>query len=137
MIDHACLGPDIDRSRIAPDVHIGGASYVTGVGTTIAAEALIHDSRIDNVAVAAVPMLGDGSIIRGSEDEPVEKECGFVGSNAVIEANTYLGFGCFVQGTVGPDDGLLPFTIATGAGAHFARYRSLARYGDAQLEPGL
>ena len=35
----------------------------------------------------------------------------------------------------GADDGLLPFAIA--ASAYFARYRSLARYGGAQLELGL
>jgi hypothetical protein len=39
-------------------------------------------------------------------------ECSFVGSNAVIERGSYVGFGCFVQGKLGPGAGLLPFTLS-------------------------
>jgi carbonic anhydrase/acetyltransferase-like protein (isoleucine patch superfamily) len=66
------------------------------------------------VAVPAAPMLGGGSVIRGEPGKPVRMQGCFVGSNAVIEAGSYLGFGCFVLGRLGPGAGLLPFTISTG-----------------------
>ena len=67
--------------------------------------------------VPAIPMLGGGSLIRGTEEEPVELECSFIGSNAIIEPGTFVGFGCFVLGRLGPRAGLLPFTVSTGGGA--------------------
>ena len=66
------------------------------------------------VAVPAVPMLGGGSVIRGEAGRPVRMQGCFVGSNAIIEAGSYLAFGCFVLGRLGPAAGLLPFTISTG-----------------------
>ena len=65
------------------------------------------------VEVPAVPMIGGGAVIRGEADAPVEMVCCFIGSNARIEANTFIGFGSFVLGRLGPDEGLLPFTLAT------------------------
>jgi hypothetical protein len=58
-------------------------------------------------------MIGGGSVIRGEQGRPVRMQCAFVGSNAIIEPDTYLGFGCFLLGTVGPNWGLLPFTVST------------------------
>jgi hypothetical protein len=66
--------------------------------------------------VPAIPMLGGGSLIRGTADRPVTMQGCFIGSNAVIEAGTYVGFGCFILGTLGPAAGLLPFTLSTGGG---------------------
>ncbi len=63
--------------------------------------------------VRAIPMIGGGSVIRGQPGRPVRMQCTFVGSNAIIEPDTYLGFGCFLLGTVGPNWGLLPFTVST------------------------
>ncbi len=68
------------------------------------------------VEVPAAPMIGGGAVIRGSESQPVEMECCFIGSNTILECNSYIGFGCFVLGTLGPDAGLLPFTLAAGGG---------------------
>jgi len=68
------------------------------------------------VQVPAIPMLGGGSLIRGTEEEPVMLECSFIGSNAILEPGSFVGFGCFVLGTLGPGEGLLPFTVSTGGG---------------------
>ena len=66
------------------------------------------------VAVPAIPMLGGGSLIRGTKEQPVEMSCCFIGSNAILEPNTCVGFGSFVLGTLGPNVGVLPFTLSTG-----------------------
>lgn len=63
-------------------------------------------------SVPATPMLGGGSVVRGLAGKPVEMQCAFISSNAIIEANTYVAFGCFVAGRLGPDAGLLPFTAS-------------------------
>ncbi len=68
------------------------------------------------VEVPAIPMLGGGSLIRGTAARPVEMQGCFVGSNAIIEPGCYLAFGCFILGTLGPDAGLPPFTLSTGGG---------------------
>ncbi|MFB3891713.1 MAG: hypothetical protein ACE15C_06790 [Phycisphaerae bacterium] len=65
------------------------------------------------VAVPAIPMLGGGSLIRGTREKPVVMQCCFLGSNAIVEPGAYIGFGCFILGTLGPDAGLPPFTIST------------------------
>jgi carbonic anhydrase/acetyltransferase-like protein (isoleucine patch superfamily) len=67
------------------------------------------------VQMPAIPMLGGGSLIRGTRDKPVEMECCFLGSNAIVDAGTYIGFGSFILGQLGPDAGLLPFSISTDA----------------------
>ena len=66
------------------------------------------------VAIPAVPMLGAGAEIRGTVEAPVCMECCFIGSNAVLEAGTYVGFGAFVLGRLEADTGLPPFTLADG-----------------------
>lgn len=63
------------------------------------------------VAVPGIPMLGGGALIRGAKDAPVEMQCCFIGANAILEQNTYVGFGCFVLGQAGPNAGLPPFTV--------------------------
>lgn len=72
--------------------------------------------RMDDqeVLVPAIPMLGGGSLIRGTSEAPVEMECCFIGSNATIEHGCHVGFGCFVLGVLGPEAGLPPFTVSTG-----------------------
>jgi len=66
----------------------------------------------------AVPMLGGGCRIRGrdtAENAVILEGC-FIGSNTIIESNTYVGFGSFILGHLGPDEGLLPFTVSTHPG---------------------
>lgn len=81
----------------------GGCSHMRAMPIDV-----MLDGR--KVSVPAIPMLGGGSLIRGTAQKPVEMQCMFLGSNAIIDAGTYLGFGCFVLGQLGPDAGLLPFT---------------------------
>lgn len=64
------------------------------------------------VEVPAIPMLGGGSLTRGTKEAPVTIESCFIGSNAILEPNTHVGFGSFVLGTLGPDAGILPFTLS-------------------------
>ena len=68
------------------------------------------------VLVPAVPMIGGGAVIRGTKAAPVRLECSFIGSNAILEPGCYVGYGCFVLGTLGPDEGLPPLTVSTGGG---------------------
>jgi hypothetical protein len=69
------------------------------------------------VDVEAIPMLGGGCRVRGTKDAPVTMPCAFIGSNAIVEAGAYVGFGSFVLGTLTGDEGLPPFTVSTEAGA--------------------
>ena len=85
----------------------GGCSHLRAVPVVVTLDG-------EEVAVPAPPMLGGGSLIRGTAEQPVEMECCFIGSNAIIEAGTYVGFGCFVLGRLGPDAGLPPFTMSFG-----------------------
>ena len=71
----------------------------------------------EKVFVPAVPMLGGGSYIVGTEEAPVEMECCFIGSNAFIKEGCYIGLGCFILGELGPGAGVLPFTVSTGGAA--------------------
>ena len=87
----------------------GGCRHLRAVPTVVEL-----DGR--RVEVRAVPMIGGGALIRGSAEKPVQMECSFIGSNSIIEPGCYIGFGSFVLGTLGPDTGLLPFTVSTGGG---------------------
>ena len=69
------------------------------------------------VALPAIPMIGGGCVMRGTAAEPVELQGAFIGSNAIIEADTFVGFGSFVLGRLGPHAGLLPFTVSHGEAA--------------------
>ena len=66
--------------------------------------------------VFAIPMLGGGLRVSGNPDRKVIVECSFIGSNVLLEAGAYIGFGCFVLGRLRTDEGLLPFTVSTDSG---------------------
>ena len=135
----------VNESRLAPQTTVSAFANVSKVETamgTILGEA-ISSAKIDTylmsmhtagtcshlealpmaveldgqaVQVPAVIMIGAGSLIRGTQARCVRMECCFLGSNAIVEANTYVGFGCFILGTLGPNAGLLPLTVSTGGG---------------------
>jgi carbonic anhydrase/acetyltransferase-like protein (isoleucine patch superfamily) len=67
-------------------------------------------------AIRIIPMLGGGMRILGRKGKRVSVSCSFVGSNAIIEAGAYIGFGCFVLGRLSGAEGLPPFTLSTEAG---------------------
>jgi len=66
--------------------------------------------------VAAIPMLGGGLRVLGDAQHPVTMECAFIGSNAILEGDAYVGFGSFVLGRLTSAEGLPPFTVSTSAG---------------------
>ena len=108
ILGGACHHADIDVHLMS--MHMAGwCQHLKAVPTPVELEG----NRID---VPTIPMLGGGSRVMGAPGRPVEMECSFIGSNSLIEAGCYVGFGCFVLGTVGPDQGLLPFTLTTGGG---------------------
>jgi hypothetical protein len=74
--------------------------------------------RVDGtvVEVHAIPMLGGGLRVLGQAGKEVKMECSFIGSNAILEAGAFVGFGCFVLGRLRDDEGLLPFTVSTAPG---------------------
>lgn len=85
------------------------AGYVSGM---IAQKVSVNvDGR--NVEIPAIPMLGGGCQIRGTRENPVVLEGAFIGSNTIIYAGSFVGFGCFVLGQLGGHEGLLPFTLST------------------------
>ncbi len=87
----------------------GGCRHLNAVPVPVE----LDGRRVD---VPAIPMLGGGSLIRGTAERPVTMQGCFIGSNAILEPGCYLGFGCFILGTLGPDAGLPPFTLSTGGG---------------------
>lgn len=99
---------DVDLECFLMSMHMaGGARHVEAIPFVVELEG-------ERVRVPAIPMLGGGSLIRGTEERPVTLECSFIGSNAILEPGTHVGFGCFVLGQLGPDVALPPFTISTG-----------------------
>lgn len=84
----------------------GGCRHLKAVPTVVE----LDGKRFD---IAAIPMIGGGALIRGTDERPIEIECSFIGSNAIIEPGCYIGFGSFILGTLGPEAGLLPFTVST------------------------
>ncbi len=98
---------DVNVDVYLMSMHMAGACMnMRAIPTTV---------KVDgkDVSLPAIPMLGGGSLIRGTKDQPVVMECSFIGSNAILEPNTYLGLGCFILGTLGPNAGLLPFTMSS------------------------
>ena len=59
------------------------------------------------------------SFIRGgsSTENPAVFECAFIGSNSIIEGNTFVGIGSFVLGGIRSGEGLLPFTMKLNYGS--------------------
>ena len=70
----------------------------------------------EEMEVAAIPMLGGGLRVLGDRQHPVRMECAFIGSNAILEGDAYVGFGSFVLGRLTSAEGLPPFTVSTSAG---------------------
>jgi hypothetical protein len=68
------------------------------------------------VTVRAIPMLGGGLRALGTAGNPVRMECAFIGSNAILDAGVFVGFGSFVLGRLTGSEGLPPFTISTAPG---------------------
>ncbi len=66
------------------------------------------------VRIEAIPMLGGGCQIRGNGTgrDAVTIEGAFIGSNAIVESGCFIGLGAFVLGRLGPNEGLLPFTVS-------------------------
>lgn len=87
----------------------GGIEHLVAVPTPV-------ETARGRVSVPAIPMIGGGAVLRGTEKAPVMLECSFIGSNSIIEAGSYVGFGCFVLGELGSNEGLLPLTVSTGGG---------------------
>lgn len=75
--------------------------------------AVINGSKHD---IPVVPMLGGGCQIQGKDDKPVVIEGAFIGSNAILEAGSFVGVGSFVLGKLNSDEGLLPFTVSSKPG---------------------
>ena len=131
---HADLAPlttvsafaDLDDVRCAFGAILGGAFHCAEIGTHLMsmhmagacrhlrAMPMVVDLDGERLAVPAIPMLGGGSLIRGTAEQPVEMACCFIGSNAVLEPDTRVGFGSFVLGRLGPHAGIPPFTLSTG-----------------------
>ncbi|MBN1910287.1 MAG: hypothetical protein JW818_11150 [Pirellulales bacterium] len=84
MIEPHCLGPDVDPKRIAPDVHVSGASYLTGSETTIGPGAKIRDSRIHNGQIDTGAVVAN-SILR-AEGRPAQHRCDAAGRTVVAGA---------------------------------------------------
>ena len=119
---------NISHTQTRRPAIMGGAFSRTQIDTTLMSmhmagacrglKALPTAVELDSGAfeVHAAPMIGGGAVIRGSSEKPIEMECSFIGSNSIIEPGCYVGFGCFVLGDLGPDDGLPPFTVSAGGG---------------------
>ncbi len=92
-------------------MHMAGqAHYVEAVPVSVAAD------RSDEGVVRAVPMVGGGARLLGTGDAPIVLEASFIGSNCILEAGALVGFGSFVLGRLGGDEGVPPFTISTRSG---------------------
>jgi len=86
------------------------ASCVTG----LVAQPVTVEVNGEQVTIKTIPMLGGGCQIRGigTGKDAVTIEGAFIGSNAVVEPACFIGLGAFVLGRLGPNEGLLPFTVS-------------------------
>jgi carbonic anhydrase/acetyltransferase-like protein (isoleucine patch superfamily) len=132
---------DIRKSQLAAETTVSAFADVQRVRAAYGAilGGLFHDAEIDvylmsmhlaglcrhlravplrvrrdgrEIDVPAVPMIGGGAVIRGEAGRPVELQCSFIGSNSLLEPGSFVGFGSFILGQFGPDQGILPFTIS-------------------------
>ncbi len=90
--------------------------HMAGAAQHVEAVPFVVELDGERVPVPAIPMLGGGSVLRGTRERPVRLQCAFIGSNAIVESGTRIGLGCFVLGRLGPGVSLPPFTISTGPG---------------------
>jgi UDP-3-O-[3-hydroxymyristoyl] glucosamine N-acyltransferase len=98
-----------------PLMSMHSASCVTG----LVAEPVIVEIEGEKAEIGAIPMLGGGCQIRGGAGtDAVTIEGAFIGSNAIIESNCFIGLGSFILGRLGPGEGLLPFTVSHRCGPH-------------------
>ena len=128
--EHSIVSPFGDLLDVAATkpVIIGGAMsgadirtalmsmHMAGKAEHLKAHPVTVEVGGNEVEIWPVPMLGGGSRILGTAEKPVELEGAFIGSNAIIEPGAYVGFGCFVLGTLTGEEGLPPFTLSTAAG---------------------
>jgi len=117
LLEVDCKYPTILGGRIhfsTIDTHLMSMHMAGGCECLDAMAAVVETDGL-MLTIPAIPMLGGGSVIRGTPGSPVELGYSFIGSNAIVEQGTYVGFGCFVLGTLGPGAGLLPFTVSTDA----------------------
>ena len=92
--------------------------HSAGCISGLVAEPVTIEVDGEKIEIPAIPMLGGGCQIHGSgvESKAVLMEGAFIGSNAIIEAGSFVGLGSFVLGQLGPNEGLLPFTVSTQPG---------------------
>ena len=92
--------------------------HSAGCVTGLVAKPVIVQADDRRIEIPAVSMLGGGCQIHGKgiSDDAVVMEGSFIGSNTILETGAFIGFGAFVLGQLGSDEGLLPFTISTQQG---------------------
>ncbi len=84
MIDERHLGGDVDRSKISPDAEISGATYLTGLRTTVAPGAVVRDARLHDAAVEAGAKVVDSIVV--AEGPPRSHDCDAAGRTVVSGA---------------------------------------------------
>jgi len=98
MIPPHCLGPDVDRAKIAPDARIEGASYLTGRRTQVGPGAVVRDSRVHAAVIEAGASLVDSLFL--AEGTPASHRCDAAGRTVVAGvALPRLGRGAQVEGS--------------------------------------
>ena len=110
------IGSSMKDCRINTTLmNMHSAGRVTG----LIAQPVVGEADGRMIEISAIPMLGGGCQIRGKgiKENAVVLEGAFIGSNAIVESGCFIGFGSFVQGRLGPHEGLLPFTVSTQPGA--------------------
>jgi carbonic anhydrase/acetyltransferase-like protein (isoleucine patch superfamily) len=105
-------------SHTSIDVYLM-AMHLAGAVGHLEAIPVAVETEGRQVLVPAIPMIGGGAVVRGSAERPVTMQCAFIGSNALVEEGCHVGFGSFVLGTLGPGEGLLPFTVSLGGGPKY------------------
>ena len=98
MIDPACIGPNVDRSKIAPDAEISGASYLTGRRTVVGPGAVVRDARLHDSVVEAGARVVDSILV--PQGKPGTHRCDAAGRTIVSGAEQpRTGRGAYVGGS--------------------------------------
>ncbi|HAK96209.1 MAG TPA: hypothetical protein DCM87_14765 [Planctomycetes bacterium] len=101
----------VDIATVFMSMHMAGQlRHVKALPASVAAGGGVAE------VVHAVPMVGGGARLLGAAGAPVVLDASFIGSNAILDAGALVGFGSFVLGRLGSDEGLPPFTISTSPG---------------------